>query len=785
MLTQRSIPEVKEEQSGYAINERKTKLSQFLDLGPPDLITLVKYIASSNSSTHANLSEKLGDSASIANVDPATILAELHSHDKLKGEIGTYFYSLGTDTSDPTSITIFLKKIADLITEQPQVWFGKAKPFQVARVSMSTWNTFRKCDMNIIVHMPGTVQMFILDANDDQIHIEPSSEESKIIWAETFVSGVVRSMMLMKDNYEDGEVQNLVETLIVDPLTSGELEAVAEAFIELFPMVYEKGEFLGSPCDVINTSRTNNYLAETLIEIVNLTHSVDQCREMLEKLMETYPEAVILLTRILFDNDMEIDAIELICDQLEKIEEYENMDYNNNDNNNNEDSHPSVPLQLDYKSELLCVQAEFLINVKHDYVLAQHVAQSAVSCTPSEFKPWFLLTRAYIRLNDVENALYTLNACPMAISKEKYSLKRVVPFPTKTSLHLPLPVDAVLDGVTSLNPQDLQREHKTADPALVNLASANLKSTYILCYKLLTEIVAITGWDDLLKFRAQIFIMENDYQRIATEEAAYSSTNANTAASLNNVPVETNEGSTSHETENVDNPNASHNGSSNGTTSNIQNNVSNNMSSSHTVVSNASSIIRSKRLCERWLDNLIMLLYEDFKVYTVWQAEHMQHEAQNSEYRKLTFEWELFGLCARRLGHYPEAAKAFQMALSQRFSAQSARKLLEYCIKERQRTRQIVNVPNSTMTSNQIMARVNELDMTIIDLCVKICCWNHRWYIEFSTQLLMAISLVVQDIGLVKVSNEIAARYPNSVFELVRDNMLMFLEKYTNDYFDK
>ena len=775
MLTQSSIPEVKEEQIGFAINERKTKLSQFLDLGPPDLITLVKYIGSTSSATPANISEKLNDAASVANVDPATILAQLHSNDKLKGEIGTYFYSLGTDTSDPTSITIFLKKIADLITEEPQVWFGKRKPFQVARVSMSTWNTFRKCDMNIIVHMPGTVQMFILDSNDDQIHIEPSSEESKIIWAETFVSGVVRSIMLMKDNYEDGEVQNLVETLIVNPLTSGEIDAVADAFIDLFPMVYEQGELLGSPCDVINTSRTNNYLAETLIEIVKLTHCADQCREMLEGLIEKCPEAVILLARVLLACDMEIDALQLICEQLQKIEDYENSNFSGNDS-----EYAVSPFQLDYKSELLCVQAEYLINVKHDYVLAQNVAQSAVSCTPSEFKPWFLLTRSYIRLNDVENALYTLNACPMAVSKEKYSLKRVVPFPTKMSLHLPLPVDVVLDGVTSLNPQDIQREHKTADPTLVNLASTNLKSTYLLCYKLLTEIAAITGWDDLLKFRAQIFIMENDYQRVAAEETAYSSANANTAASINNVPVEDNNQTGTPES--VGTEAVSQQQQQEGQEA-VPNNL-NHMNSSHTITSSASSIIRSKRLCERWLDNLIMLLYEDFKVYTLWQTEHMQHEAQNADYRRLTFEWELFGLCARRLGHYPEAAKAFQMALSQRFSAQSARKLLEYCINEHQRVRQISSVPNSGMTSNQIMTRINELDMTIIDLCVKVCCWNHRWYIEFSTQLLNAMDLVVQDIGLTKLSAEIDARYPKTVYNLVKDNILLFLDEYTNDYCD-
>lgn len=744
MITQTSIPEVKEEAIGYALNERKQKLPQFLDLGPPDLITMVKYIGTSstnnntaNTNTNNNFSSSnttnnynnSGINGEIETVDPNNMLTNLHSHDKLKGELGTFFYSLGCDTSDPTSITIFLKQIADIIVGQPQVWFGKKKNFQVARISLSTWNTFRKCDMNVIVNIPGTVQLFILQANGEQLHVKPNSHEWNLIWAETFISGVVRSMMLMKDNYEDGELQNLVETLIINPMTSGEIDSVVDLFIDLFPLVYENGVLLGGPCTVINVSRTNNYLVETLIELVNITHSVDKCHKMLESLIRTYPEAIIILIRVLLDNDYEVDAMRLLHDQLMEIE-----NYTNNVNNVTE---PVFP--LDYRSELLCLQIKFLIDVKKDFKLANILAQSAVNCAPSEFEPWYLLSKSYVKLNDIENALLSLNACPMVSLKEKYILKRVVPFQSDSSLHLPLPMDVVLEGITSLNPQDIQQEHKNADPALINLAASGLKATFPLAYKLLTDIVQLTGWENLLKIRSKLFVMEDEYQN--SSDDVYNSSGHNES----NVAIKSESGSLADTTP---------------------------------------SLLRAKRLCERWLDNLFMLLYEDLKTYTLWQGEQVYFEAQNSSYHKLTFEWELYGLCARRLGHLPEAAKAFERGLSQRFSSLSAKKLLEYYINERNRIRQLSNLSNSNMTSSQVMFKINELDQKIIDLIVKICCWNHRWYIEFSRQLIICTGVVIEDLGITKVSNEVAARYPESVSKLIKNNLLEFFSKYTNDYYD-
>lgn len=775
MYSQGSIPEVKEEVVGYALSERRLKIPQFQDLGPPDLITLVKYIPSSSSSaaekghhpgsgaisgsvmqTAAESVDGGSSSAQInkgaGSADQATLLTGLHTNERLKGEIGTFFYCLGADTSDPTSIAVFLKSIADTISDTPQVWFGKAKNFNVARISLSTWNTFRKCDVNVIVHIPGTVQTYILDSSSEQSQMGTSPHDRDLLWTETFFSGIVRSIMLMKDNSEEGEIQNLVETYIVNPLTSGKLDSVTDIFIKLFPAVYERGVLLGGPCHVTNITRTNNYLVETLVEIVRLTHSVERCQEMLENLIEEYPEAIVILVRILLTNDLEVDAIRLINEALAS-----------EDPDNDESNYSETPAYLDYKSELLCVETNFLIDVKKDYKLAEKTAQAAVNCSPSEFVPWCLLAKVYIRLGDVENALLTLNACPMTPLKDKYALKRVVPIPTDSSLHLPLPIDVILEEVSSLNPQDIQREHRSADPVLANLAASNLKSVFQVAYRLLTEIVRLTGWETLLKYRSKIFVMEEEYQG-STDE-------------LNNVSAK------------AGLPNGEEKAQQNGHSEDQRANENGNGSEIADTVATGntnSSInsLRSKRLCERWLDNLFMLLYEDLKTYTLWQTEQLYFEAQYSKYNKLTFEWELFGLCARRLGHYPEAARAFQRGLSQRFSPECARRLMEYCVKERQQIREQSGSPNTEYTSSQIITRIKELDSTIIDLCVKVCCWNHRWYIEFSIKLIDALSEVIQDMGFTKVSNEIAARYSEEICQLMRDNMLDFFANYTNGYYD-
>ncbi|SCU83769.1 LAMI_0C04588g1_1 [Lachancea mirantina] len=693
MLSQGSIPEVKEDSVGHALEERKSKLMQFQDLGPPDLITMTKYIPSaSTSGSQSNNKRTLTPEPSLG-----IKTQDLHTHDKLKGEIGTFLYCAGADTSDPTSIAVYLKTLADVISEEPQIWFGKHRQYKVARITYSAWNAFRKCDVRVVVHIPGAVQSYLLDASGEILQI--GEDDGNMLWAETFASGIVRSITMVTDNKEEGEVNSVVETRILNPLMSGEIGDVAETFIKLFPLVYAKGPTLGGPCDVSVVSKTNNYLCETLVNVTRLAQNFDLAHSVLADMLPLHPEIVVLLARILFEGDREIEAIKAIHDDLEA-------------------QGTSI---ADYRSELLCVQAKFLLTRKRDCKAARSVAETAVNCSPSEFRPWHLLVSSYIGLNDVENALLTLNASPMTPLKEKFVFKRVVPVAQDSpNLHLPLPVDVILDEVTGLSSQDVINEHRAVDASLINLPAANLKSTFQIAYKFLTEIVQKTGWEALLKYRSKLFVMEEEYQVAST-------------------PPSESDGS-----------------------------------------KNPADGFRSKRLCERWLDNLFMLLYEDLKTYTLWQAEQLHFEAQNTRYTKSTLEWELLGLCAYRLGHYREAAVAFDRGLAQRFSAQSSRKLLHIYLLQRE------TVKNSTeLSSSQLLTALRDLDNSIIDLCVRLCCWNHRWYCEFSVILLDAMSVVVQDLGLTKLSNEIASRFPQSVVDLAQRNLLDFFANYTHGDYDK
>lgn len=59
-----------------------------------------------------------------------------------------------------------------------------------------------------------------------------------------------------------------------------------------------------------------------------------------------------------------------------------------------------------------------------------------------------------------------------------------------------------------------------ADVALLRLPAPSLRGTFAKAYSLLTKLVAKIGWDELLKCRSSVFVMEEEYrmQKAAEEE---------------------------------------------------------------------------------------------------------------------------------------------------------------------------------------------------------------------------------------------------------------------------
>jgi hypothetical protein len=88
--------------------------------------------------------------------------------------------------------------------------------------------------------------------------------------------------------------------------------------------------------------------------------------------------------------------------------------------------------------------------------------------------------------------------------------------------------------------------------------------------------------------------------------------------------------------------------------------------------------LTSKRLCERWLDNMFMILYEDLRVFSLFQVEVKQpYLIKKFCYNQSAKEWELYGNLALRLGYKNEALDAYIRSFNDRYSVDCLKKILK------------------------------------------------------------------------------------------------------------
>lgn len=461
------------------------------------------------------------------------------------------------------------------------------------------------------------------------------------------------------------------------------------------------------------------------------------------------------------------------------------------------------------------------------------LARQAVNCAPSEFITWSKLTEVNIELKDYDAALLALNSCPMFTYNER-DMHRM---PTPQRTHLPvkqfitdsgvLPVDSSNDPNSS--------EHDQADIALLRLPAPNLKGTWKRAYDLLTQIVAQVGWDELLRARSEVFVMEEEYRMQkqmqdgspmpesadtgideavengaddnASTHALRSSITESNRPSSPNGPLQSkkrtqtngsispgsdpqkdlqrspeppaspipeirisehNEEDDSAEEKEGDQSDSAHDAaqsSMTGPAPGVEKPATTHLSEAHdaqedeiargagasqsdldepasapTTLQEANKQTSSrpslvdKRLCERWLDNLFMVLYEvsyrcvlmarcdlltpcalqDLRVYTIWRSEIAHFKAQHLPYRKTPTEWEILGDLAQRLHHREEAKDAYQRCIEQsaasgtsRFPAKVWQKLLEYYVDE-----------------GDVQKSLNAI--------IRLATYQHRWYQEMA-----------------------------------------------------
>lgn len=620
----------------------------------------------------------------------------------------TYFYTAGVDTLNLATIAHDLMNLVQVFDNKPQAWFGKPRTYRIEKAVLCLFNAFSKVDAHVTIHMPGTTDVQLINAMGQKV---PGTDQ---IWQETYLLAVARCMLTLGE--EEEELNHVVETRRVNPFTTPEQ---VTTFLTAFEQLFWDGPRLGAAFDVQLPLVVNNHLVDTFLKVVELTHLYEPALAVLQRLQEREPQVVLLVARVLLMMDLEVKAIQAMCAGVKRD-----------------------PRDL----WLLVLQASYLLD-KNDLDRALAVATQAVRLLPLEFRPWEILTKVYIARNDIDNALLAINSCPMFANNEKYAFRRVVPV-NRDNLHLPLPDDATLGSVTGMDAAAVLEEQRTADPQLMLLQAPGLKLTFALAYELLTAVIQRTGWEKLLKARTRVFVMEAEYRVKSTRRNLVlpEAEGAPDEASVAAVRL------TNGDADETALPLAAAPAEPLATTDSVE-----------------PLLFENKRLCERWLDHLFMVLYDDLKTFTLWQNDMMHYRAQELEYTRLLFEWELLGLTAHRLRHYREASVAFANALHGRFSVKLARRLLRYCEDEKN-TIQRADALKPVLQRRSLPKLLAAVNDRIVDFVVQLCVWDHRWYIEFSPTLVAALAGVVLDVGMTKVRSQIEATYSvegEGVVELV------------------
>lgn len=555
--------------------------------------------------------------------------------------------------------------------------------------------------MRVEVQIPGTVQSYCIDEKGDKRVADEN------LWLETYLCSVLRAFSYADDG--SGEtIKKIVGVRRFNPIQNTEAE---HKFLEAAERLFFNGWQLGSDPEIQVPNLVSNHLTTGLLNYIHTTGRYASGINLFEKLRTRDPEIASLLAQVYISADEEVRAVQLLHEAIQDLP----MDYS-----------------------LLDCQAEFL-NKKGRPDLALEIAKRSVVSAPSEFGTWARLAEVYIALERWDLALLTLNSCPMFTYQDKDAPR----MPEPMRVFLPTMPETICDEIDDSGAgSDIELVH----PTLRKLHASTFKGTFLKAYMLLTEITRRIGWDQLLKIRSQVFVMEEEYRHEKQSVSVGShSRNASTVAlrSVSPPPQTNGHGEVQVSEEPVEGESSTSNAqpSANAETqadadaepltpqSAIEAANQSLEKPAHTVTSSIvhvpnpddsssgpptadglhphSSYItfRNKRLCERWLDNLFMVLYEDLRVYTIWRTEMAQYAQQQIAYKKSPEEWEILGELAERLHHFPEAVEAYQSCLAMRFSPKAMRGVMKMYERE-----------------GEVRYAVSAV--------IRLVCWQYRWYSE-------------------------------------------------------
>ncbi|KAE8350646.1 Chs5p-Arf1p-binding proteins-domain-containing protein [Aspergillus coremiiformis] len=655
-----AVPELYEEEDLFAaVDARSESLQNLRELGPPDLVYLVK--------------------------QPKTNSTR---------QTGVYHHVTGIDASSSASLAAYV----NTLTFSPL-----DKTHKVVSGIYCCYNAFSHLDMRVEVKIPGSLESYCIDERGDK------RVATEALWLETFLCGVLRAYTYADDGSGDA-IRKIVGVRRFNPVTNTEME---HKFMDAAERLFFLGRQLSSDPETQVPNTVSNHLTSGLLKYIRTTGRYTSGINLLEKLRIRDVEVSSLLTRVLIMADEEVQAVRLMYDSLQDVP----MDY-----------------------ALLDCQAAFCQS-KGEGEMALECAKRAVTAAPSEFSTWARLAEVYVGLEQWDLALLTLNSCPMFTYQDKDTPR----MPQPSRIMLPILAESMLDEIDEGQPKQGD-PHDYVHPSLRRLHAAAYQGTFLKAYNLLTKIAAAIGWDQLLKIRSEVFVMEEEY-RVERQHSTPKPPRRSSSIATNGDGEHENGTNTDGEDANPEDTSDRKKEEQAGDsierpeqtmTSEVVKSGNEEPDPSHASYAQ----FRHKRLCERWLDNLFMVLYEDLRIYTIWRTEMAQYRQQAIEYKKSATEWEILGELAERLHHSDEGIEAYQHCLSIRFSPKAMRGILKL-YESKHDTRGMLGA------------------------LIRLIAWQYRWYSEFSPELLYLIRKLIEDEGAVKVRSIVqATNLPQPVLDL-------------------
>ncbi|KAM0789375.1 hypothetical protein ACM66B_000205 [Microbotryomycetes sp. NB124-2] len=726
----KDVPEFYEVELGESLISRTESLASFRELGPPDLCHIIKTTGKAGAK-----------------------------------DVGSYHYVSGVDASSSASLAAYINSL-NYSVEETAGWFFSSKPagaYKIRGGAFCSFNAFSRVDVRVEVKIPGGVEAYVIDMRGERHEATPQ------IWQEVYLSAILRAIL-----YADDPNYRLAGYRKLDPIATQEAEL---RFIAAAETAFFKGWQLGSEPEVQVATVVSNHLTAGIMKYFGDSFRYGPAVNLFEKLVVREGEVACLLAQSYLGMNEEVKAVRVLQAAIR----------------NHPQSYP-----------LLHVQCDFLrTKGKHEWALM--LAKRAVNCAPSEFVTWAKLTEVNMELGKYSEALLTLNSCPMFTYNER-DLHRM---PTPSRSHLPMKDFIASSGI--LDDEANAISNNDADVALLRLPAPSLRGTFAKAYALLAKLVSLIGWDELLKCRSEVFVMEEEYrQQKATEgsdspalgsngtngatgddedvkegfgplELAEDEGGADEDASTKGVRLGTPSGAESSRDEQqgdgpatppspsiptikvstesdgerereaiaaFENSPEGQASATGGELPGLEKPKDTQPPTNETGGGGAAtpgSKFSSKRLCERWLDNLFMVLYEDLRVYTIWRAELAHFKAQHMPYRKTGTEWEILGELAQRLHHKDEAKDAFQRALDAKFSAKAWLKLLEFYADD-----------------GDVQRSLNA--------AIRLSVYQHRWYMEcaYPTAVAHQLFKLIRKDGLAKVSYSLVSmNVPQTILKAV------------------